>query len=246
MRLYFGQSHKGHPSPVRRRRLARSGPAPPGERSLRGANDAGADPRPPRLSRSNCGSLRSAPYGDDRFPDLVTGRTEALPGVALSKVFGKTETMGALYRAIGRRSPRTRAPRTSVWAEPSGHKLRVVDTDSGEDVARRGTASSGPIGAEPSFPAAADGEWPASRRGRVRVRSGPLSDPINPRGESWGAHRGGRRAAGTSAVADAAVAEYEGRPGREVGGGRGAPAVSPRSFGRIDGISPASKVRTRS
>jgi long-chain acyl-CoA synthetase len=89
----------------------------------------------PDFARADLGSLRSLAYGAaPAAPDLVARATVALPGVAFSNVFGQTETLGA-YTALSAEDHHDPVHRTSVGRPLPGIHLRVVDPDSGEDVA---------------------------------------------------------------------------------------------------------------
>ena len=178
----------------------------------------------PDFARTDLGSLRSVAYGAaPASPDLVARATKALPGVAFSNVFGQTETLGA-YTALSAEDHDDPVRRTSVGRPLPGIQLRVVDPDSGQDVA----------GGEP-------GElWVLSeqnvRPGWLRTGDlarvdgdgyvfpvGRLSDTINRGGEKLGPIEVEEVLRAHPAVADAGVA---GLPDADLGERVGAAVVA--------------------
>ncbi len=161
----------------------------------------------PHFDRFDLGSLRAVSYGAAPAPpDLVARATEALPGVALSNVFGQTETLGA-YTMLSADDHRDPVRRASVGRALPGIRLRVVDPESDEDV-----------------PAGEPGElWVLSEQnvapGWLRTGDlarideagyvfpvGRLSDTINRGGEKLGPIEVEEVLRAHPAVADAAVA----------------------------------------
>jgi acyl-CoA synthetase (AMP-forming)/AMP-acid ligase II len=89
----------------------------------------------PDFARSDLGSLRSIAYGAAPAPpELIARATDAMPHVAFSNVFGQTETLGA-YTALSADDHRDPVRRASVGRVLPGIQIRVVDPDSGKDVA---------------------------------------------------------------------------------------------------------------
>jgi acyl-CoA synthetase (AMP-forming)/AMP-acid ligase II len=143
----------------------------------------------PDLATTDLSSLRSVAYGAAAAPvDLVRRAMAQWPEVAFANVFGQTETLGA-YTTLSPADHRDPARAGSVGRPLPGVQVRVVDPDTGLDVApgqvgelwvqgaqnvRQGWLETGDLARQD-----ADGYlYPTGRR----------SDGINRGGEKFGPH----------------------------------------------------------
>jgi long-chain acyl-CoA synthetase len=88
----------------------------------------------PEFGSRDISSLRALSYGAaPALPELIRRAVTALPGVALTNVFGQTETLGA-YAALSPEDHRAGHKLESVGRPFPGVELRVVDVATHEDV----------------------------------------------------------------------------------------------------------------
>ncbi len=89
----------------------------------------------PDLETTDLSSLRAVAYGAAAAPvDLVRRAMDQWPDVAFANVFGQTETLGA-YTTLSPADHRDPARAGSVGRPLPGVEVRLVDPDTGQDVA---------------------------------------------------------------------------------------------------------------
>lgn len=141
----------------------------------------------PDFASRDIGSLKALSYGAaPALPDLITRAMAALPGVAFSNVFGQTETLGA-YAALSPDDHRAGRKLDSVGRPFPGVELRVVDTETQEDVGT-GQVGEAVVRAEQNVTT----DWMPTgdlvhvdEEGYIYVR-GRVKDTINRGGEKFG------------------------------------------------------------